>query len=235
MYVCSCSQQSRRFYTMANMIVIPLLAVLACLSACLGASIHQPIRRQSSVGGDLDHFVYPMWSVLNFDGACSPGGCLLTFNLTSAATTSEPAVRAACNINGDELHWQPCAALAATAAAAVSKRDSNSSDGSDGGSVWALPLASVDSFSVSVQHRFANATLTPVKHYNVTGNMTVDFETVSLPVNLTVMGTRVSEIWSWTTSNRITDNSGHSKDASRAQSSFDRFGRVTGRQGLQRL
>lgn len=202
---------------MVKMIIILLLPFLTCLSTCLGASTHQPIRRQSDTGGDLDHFVYPKWSVLDFNGACSPGGCILTFSLTSAATVSEPAVSAACHINGDDLYWQPCATLAN----GVSYMNSNDSDSDSDSSVWALPLASLDSFSVSVQHRFSNASLTPIRYYNVTGNMTVDFEKVRLPVNLTVMGTRVSEVWSWTTSNRVSGNSRDSKDATRAQSSFD--------------
>lgn len=172
--------------------------------ACLASTTNQPSRRQSSTGdggragGDLDHFVYPKWSILNFNGACSPGGCLLTFNLSSAATTSEPAIRAACdNINGDELYWQPCTTLAGVVSSSSSTW-SKDDTGRDDSSIWALPLPSVDSLAVSVQHRFSNVSLTPTRYYNVTGNVTVDLEQVKLPVNLTVVGMRVSESWSWT-------------------------------------
>lgn len=123
----------------------------------------------------------------------------MTFNISSAATTSEPAVSASCDINGDEMYWQACSTLAETdvEVEAISKRDDIDS------SVWALPLPAVDLFALSVQHRFSNASLTPTKYYNVSGNMTVDYEKVTLPANLTVMGTRVSESWTWTTGGKV--------------------------------
>ncbi|KAJ4390005.1 hypothetical protein N0V93_007478 [Gnomoniopsis smithogilvyi] len=103
--------------------------------------------------------------------------------MSSPATTSEPAIDATCNINGDEIYWQQCS--------------SNNMDRLADEAVWAMPFNSVDTFEVSIQHRFANASLTPRRFYNVTGNMTVDFEKVSMPANLTIMGTSVSEVWWW--------------------------------------
>lgn len=120
------------------------------------------------------------------------------FNLSSAATTSEPAIRAACDdINGDELSWQPCTTLAGVVSSPPPSSLSKDDTGRDDSSIWVLPLPSMDSFAVSIQHRFSNMSLTPTRYYNVTGNVTVDFELVKLPVNLTVIGTRVSESWSW--------------------------------------
>lgn len=103
--------------------------------------------------------------------------------MSSAATASEPGIAASCDINGDEIQWQKCSSTVGGTSA--------------GEAVWAMPLDSVDTFEVSIQHRFANASLTPTRIYNVTGNMTVDFEKVSLPANLTVVGTSVSEAWWW--------------------------------------
>lgn len=187
-----------------NMIKLRLLLLLssfACLSGCLAASMGaQPDRRQSAGaggGGDLDHFIYPTWSVLNLSSACSPAGCILTLHLSSAATASEPAISAACDINGNEHNWQPCTTLAEITTDFINNNDDDDDDDEDS-AIWALPLPAVDSFALSIQHRFSNASLTPTRYYNVTGNLTVDYELVKWPVNLTVLGTRVSEMWSWT-------------------------------------
>lgn len=159
---------------------------LALLSTCLAYPQQKSQRMVEDGGnGDLGHFVYPAWSIINFDGGCSPGGCILSFNLSSNATASAPAAAASCEINGDDLYWQSCTSLTGTNLTADDSR------------VWAMPLPSTESFSLSIQHRFLNASLTPTRYFNITGNMTVDFETVNLPVNLTVMGTSVSEIWYW--------------------------------------
>lgn len=200
------------------MLFLLLPVFLAYVPTSLASSAHRFNPRQSD-DGDLDHFVYPQWSILNFDGACSPGGCVLTFHLSSAATTSEPAISVACAINGDEIRWQPCTTLAGIAAGGggggvgVLRKKRDEDEDTDS-SIWAMPLSAVDEFAVSVQHRFSNTSLTPTKYYNVTGNMTVDFEVVTLPVNLTVMGTRVSEVWSWTTG-RTADGAGDSRAGSR--------------------
>lgn len=202
-----------------------LLSACTCLASTSSSSNHHHppggSRRQSSSpgsgeggadvgggGGDLDHFAYPAWSVLNFDGACSPGGCLLSFNLSSAATASAPAIRAACDdVNGDVPDWQPCTTLAGidflfSSSSSSSWRRSSSSD-QDDSRIWARPLPALHSFAVSIQHRFSNASLTPTRYYNITGNMTIDYEKVKLPANLTVAGTRVSESWSWTISKTV--------------------------------
>lgn len=106
------------------------------------------------------------------------------FNMSSAETATEPGVSAGCNVNGDSLTWQKCAALPGNTAEA-------------NGTVWALPLSSYDSFAVSVQHRFVNDSSSPFRYWNVTGNMSVNYEQTTLPVNTTVHALSVSETWSW--------------------------------------
>lgn len=154
--------------------------------------------RQDSDPGNLDNFIYPEWAVTNFDGACSPGGCILSFNMSSPATASEPAISASCNVDGDELYWQQC----------TSTPSGPPQEGDKEGAVWARSFRAVEEFKVSVQHRFANASLMPTRLYNVTGNLTVDFEEVSLPANFTVMGTSVSEAWWWLKVRSMEDGGG---------------------------
>lgn len=150
--------------------------------------------RQTSDPGNLDNFVFPEWDITNFDGDCSPGGCILTFNMSSPATASEPAITASCDINGDELDWQQCISTPSKSQAAAAASES---DEEEEGAVWARPFDATDMFVVSIQHRYANASLTPTRWYNVTGNLTVDFEKMDLPANFTVMGTWVDEAWWW--------------------------------------
>lgn len=158
--------------------------------------------RQTSDPGNLDNFVFPEWAITNFDGDCSPGGCILTFNMSSPETASEPAITASCNINGDELDWQQCASTPSDPEAA--------DDEEEEGAVWARPFDAVDMFVVSIQHRFANASLAPTRFYNVTGNLTVDFEQVDLPADFTVMGTWVDEAWYWLNVRSVEDGGGES-------------------------
>lgn len=153
--------------------ISPLLAICFFFSAILTT----PLRpRQLDDPGSLSSFVFPNWTVTNFDGSCSPGGCLLSFGLNSAATASESAVVSSrCSVNGDRSAWQACVP--------------------DSSGVWAKAEPSVDSFTVAIQHRFENASLSPTRFYTVTGNMTVDFEKETMPLNTTVQGTEVSVVW----------------------------------------
>lgn len=158
-----------------------LLAALLplCTRMATGSSI-----RQLNDPSDLSHFVFPQWSITNFDGGCSPGGCILDFNMSSAATPSGPAVAASCRVNGDRADWQACDGLGNTSSSSSS-------------AVWAVSVPALDSFTVSVQHRYAVASPNVTRFYNVTANLTVDFETVRLPLNATVRPTRVAETWWW--------------------------------------
>lgn len=105
--------------------------------------------------------------------------------MTSAETAMEPGVAADCSVNGDRAEWQECTGLSLGAA---------------NGSVWALPAgSSADSSGVSVQHRFVNESMVPARHYNVTGNMSVNLEQTALPANLTLYALSVTESWSWGT------------------------------------
>ncbi|ROV91705.1 hypothetical protein VMCG_09257 [Cytospora schulzeri] len=93
--------------------------------------------------------------------------------MSSAETATEPGVSAGCNVNGGNLVWQECSALAGNT------EETN-------GSVWALPLSAYDSFAVSLQHRFVNDSVSPFRYWNVTANISVNYELTTLPVNLTV-------------------------------------------------
>lgn len=104
--------------------------------------------------------------------------------MSSAETATEPGVSASCDINGDIPDWQECAALPGNI------EEVN-------GTVWALSLVAPGIFSVSLQHRFVNYSISPFRFWNVTGNMSVDYEQTTLPVNLTVHALSVSETWSW--------------------------------------
>lgn len=165
-----------------------LIVLVSCfLSASVGLP-SKPIRHGPDPGS-LDDFVFPEWQITNFDAGSSPGGCTLAFHISSAATASAPSITASCDVNGDdERQRQKCRSIKIGGFLA-------------GEAVWAMPsLTSVDTFEVSIQHRFfydAKAGLTPARFYNSTGNMTVDFQDVSMPTDLTVMGTTVSEAWWW--------------------------------------
>lgn len=163
--------------------VLPVLLMFFFSSASLGLSVSSKHARQDNDPGNLDSFVFPEWNITNFDTSCSPGGCILTFNISSTATASEPGIDASCTINGDELSWQQCSATPTGLL-----RDET---------VWAMPIDSVETVEAYVQHRFVNDSLPPTRHFNVTGEITVDFEVVSMPANFTVMGTSVSETWWW--------------------------------------
>lgn len=106
--------------------------------------------------------------------------------MTAAGTAMEPGVAAECNIIGTVKDWQECEALPGNTA-------------KDNGSVWAKPLPSVETFDVSVEHRFFNDSVVPSRNYNVSGNMSVDYQHTRLPVNLTLYALSVTETWSWGT------------------------------------
>lgn len=151
----------------------PLLAMGCFFPASRSTTLRS---RQLDDPGYLSSFVFPNWAITNFDGSCSPGGCLLSFGLSSAATASEPAVVSArCSVNGDRPAWQACVPASS--------------------GIWARPESSVDLFAVTIQHRFENTSLSPARFYNVTGNVTVDFEKQKMPLNTTVHGTEVSVMW----------------------------------------
>lgn len=176
----------KRLYAPIFKMKLTLLIMCCYFSTSLGLPFKH--ARQASDPGNLDNFIYPEWAITNFDGGCSPGGCILTFNMSSPATASEPAITASCNVDGDELDWQQCASTPS---------DPSQAEDEEKGAVWARSFDATDKFKVSIQHRFANASLTPTRVYNVTGNLTVHFEEVPLPANFTVMGTSVSEAWWW--------------------------------------
>lgn len=169
------------------------MKAVSLLAACFfpGASFGSPSSpsssssskqtRQAPDPGDPGSFVFAQWAIVNFDAGCSPGGCILTFNMSSTTTASEPGTTASCTVNGDELYWQQCDSSAIS-----------SGLGTDG-RVWTMPRNAEGRFDVSIQHRFVNNSRTPARVYNVTGNLTVDFETVRLPANFTVMPASVSE------------------------------------------
>jgi hypothetical protein len=113
----------------------------------------------------------PTWSVTNFNGGCSPGGCILTLNVSytpPSASTDEPAFAGYCLVNGDEAFFQPCTVQ-------------------DGGGrttgLLAQSLPGSGVFSVEIVHEFTTTTSHSV---NVTGTATVDFETTPLPAIVTV-------------------------------------------------
>lgn len=174
------------------------ISLIVCCYFSISLGLPSKHARQASDPGNLDNFIYPEWAITNFDGACSPGGCILTFNMSSPATASEPAITASCNVDGDELYWQQCTSTPS---------DPPQADEEEG-TVWARSYQATDKFKVSIQHRFANASLTPTRVYNVTGNLTVDFEEVDLPANFTVMGTSVSEAWWWLKVRSMEDGGG---------------------------
>ncbi|KUI53869.1 hypothetical protein VP1G_01231 [Cytospora mali] len=157
-----------------------LFTFVTFLSASLGA--HQERPRQDDSGiGPFGPFI---WSVLNFNGGCMSDGCMMEFNMINGETDTEPGVTAQCKVNGDDLFWQKCSELPDNTEMA-------------NGSVWALPSISDDDYIITIQHRFVNYSLTPYRHWNITGNISMDFENTRLPENLTVKALSVSESWSW--------------------------------------
>lgn len=108
----------------------------------------------------------------------------MSFDMSNTETATEPGVSAGCDVNGDSPTWQECTALPGNTEEA-------------NGTVWAMPLSAPSSFAVSVQHRFVNDSVTPFRYWNVTGNMSVNFEQTTLPVNLTLHALSVTETWSW--------------------------------------
>lgn len=169
-----------------------------CLVLCAGLAT--PLRRhQLEDPSGLDNFAFPAWTITNFDGGCSPGGCIVTFNISSPATASgPPAVGAGCKVNGDRQEWQACAPLPDTSSSDdIPFTITSDGDRVTNSTVWAMPEPAVDAFVVSLQHRYASTGLNVTRLYNVTGNVTVDFETVRMPVNTTVRAATVTEAWWW--------------------------------------
>ncbi|ROW02185.1 hypothetical protein VSDG_02527 [Cytospora chrysosperma] len=185
------------------------LTFISLVCACLGAEG----PRQDD--GGIGQFIFPVWPITNFNGGCSPGGCIrlsdaalsmtlpsgwpeaylsqthmlsrnviVSFDMSNTETATEPGVSAGCDVNGDSPTWQECTALPGNT-------------GEANGTVWAMPLSAPSSFAVSVQHRFVNDSVTPFRYWNVTGNMSVNFEQTTLPVNLTLHALSVTETWSW--------------------------------------
>lgn len=48
------------------------LTFTSFLCACVGAPRERPRQDDGSVG----QFIFPVWPITNFNGRCSPGGCL---------------------------------------------------------------------------------------------------------------------------------------------------------------
>lgn len=90
--------------------------------------------------------------------------------------------------------------------------------------LWARPEPVLGSFVVLLQHRYASGAVDATRVYNVTGNVTVDFERVSMPVNVTVRPLDVHETWWWLVGN------GTTALGRRAQGGSGECGRVGGRQ-----
>lgn len=178
-----------------------------CFFFC--AALAKPLwqrQRQDNGPGDLSNFDFPEWTITNFDGGCSPGGCMTMFEMSSPATNTGPGISARCQINGDNPDWQACVPTFAS-------NGSEAGKATDNNGVFAMPYDITDAFTVSIQHRYlSNITSYPRRFFNVTGNITVAYEGEKLPMNTTMRGTAVTEVWWW-----MTARSGSGKNGAAAQ------------------
>lgn len=183
--------------------LLPACCFFFC--AALAKSFWQR-ERQTNGPGDLSNFEFPEWTVTNFDGGCSPGGCLTFFEMSSPATHTGPGISARCEVRGDRPGWQACTPFFAS-------NGSDAGRATDNNGVFAMPYDITEAFTVSVQHRYlSNITSYPRRFFNVTGNITVVYEGARLPLNTTMRGTSVTEVWWW-----MTPRSGPAKDDVAAQ------------------
>jgi hypothetical protein len=84
----------------------------------------------------------PTWNVTNFDGGCSPGGCILTLNISyvpPSTSTLEPPFSGYCLVNGDDDFFQPCTVQTGE------------------GSLLAKSLPGTEVFSVEIIHEYVVA------------------------------------------------------------------------------